>query len=385
LRQASETKSRFLSHMSHEFRTPLNSIRSLASMLASHLDGPLSAEQQRQVEYIRRGADALLEMVDDLLDLAKIEAGKVELNPAELTVAELFATLRGMFRPLITSDAVVLRFGDVSGIQSLCTDESKLSQIMRNLISNALKFTERGEVEVTAKALPDDRICIVVRDTGIGIPPEHLNSLFREFVQIMNPLQKSAKGTGLGLSLSQQLAVMLGGGIEVTSSVGEGSTFTVTFLRDLRPAPEQIHRPVEAPSRSLNETPVVLIVDDAEADRYALRILMPPSCEVLEASGGLAAMDHLARRLPDVVFLDLAMPDMSGYDLLTAIKSAPDTRDVRVIIHSSQKLTGELRADLLDRGAESIIEKGYTDIETMRRRVAEVIDCSDPAAHWKEH
>ncbi|HEX7708906.1 MAG TPA: ATP-binding protein, partial [Thermoanaerobaculia bacterium] len=196
LRQASETKSRFLSHMSHEFRTPLNSIRSLASMLASHLDGPLSAEQQRQVEYIRRGADGLLEMVDDLLDLAKIEAGKVEVHPAELTVAELFSTLRGMFRPLITSDAVVLRFGDASGLPALCTDESRLSQILRNLISNALKFTERGEVEVTAESLPGDRIRIAVRDTGIGIPSEHLSSLFREFVQIMNPLQKSAKGTG---------------------------------------------------------------------------------------------------------------------------------------------------------------------------------------------
>jgi signal transduction histidine kinase/CheY-like chemotaxis protein len=380
LRQASETKSRFLSHMSHEFRTPLNSIRSLASMLASHLDGPLTGEQERQVDYIRKGADSLLEMVNDLLDLAKIEAGKIEVHPSEFTISGLFAALRGMFRPLITSDAVLLRFGKVAGLPALYTDESKLSQILRNLISNALKYTERGEVEVTAEHLPEDRIRISVRDTGIGIPPEHLNSLFKEFVQIMNPLQKRTKGTGLGLSLSQQLAVLLGGGIEVSSTVGEGSTFVVTIRRELYAVPPQIAGEPEPSWRQTGDTPVILIVDDAEADRYALRILMPPSCEILEASGGASAMDQLARRLPDIVFLDLAMPDMSGFELLTAIKSAPDTRDVRVIIHSSQILTAELRSDLLKRGAEEIIEKGYSDLEMMRRRVASVIDPSNTAS-----
>jgi signal transduction histidine kinase len=380
LRTASETKSRFLSHMSHEFRTPLNSIRSLAAMLASRLDGDLTLEQERQVEFIRRLSDALLELVNDLLDMAKIEAGKVELHPTEFSIEGLFATLRGMFRSLMASDTVVLRFHDDSGLPPIISDESKLSQILRNLISNAVKYTERGEISVIARAIDRNRFTISVRDTGIGIAPENLSSLFHEFVQIMNPLQKRSKGTGLGLSLSQQLAVLLGGNIEVSSTVGVGSTFTLTVpcmigssAERARPKPGSIQFPYG------HQTPVVMIVDDEDADRYALRALMPPSCEIIEADGGQAALNQIARRLPDVIFLDLGMPDMSGFEVLAAIKGAPDTRDVRVIVHSSLALTDPLRDRIIDGGAETIVEKGYADLEIMRERIARLVDPSSPA------
>jgi signal transduction histidine kinase/CheY-like chemotaxis protein len=374
LRQASETKSRFLSHMSHEFRTPLNSIRSLAAMLASRLDGPLTGEQSRQVEFIRRGADSLLELVNDLLDLAKIEAGKIEVQPSTFSIGELFSTLRGMFRPLMTSD-VVLRFGDVSSIPPITTDETKLSQILRNLIANSVKYTEAGEIAITATTA-NGRIDIAVRDTGIGIAPEHRSSLFQEFVQIQNPLQRKAKGTGLGLSLSQQLATLLGGSIDVTSELGKGSTFTVSIPTAIDGAGEERQRPARPFAIHGHNAAVVLIVDDEAADRYALRSLMPARCEILEATGGQDALDLLARRLPDIVFLDLGMPDLSGFDVLAAIKHGSDTRDVRVIIHSSLALSEALSGQLLDQGAEAIVEKGYTDLEQMRTRLAQLIDPS---------
>jgi signal transduction histidine kinase/CheY-like chemotaxis protein len=373
LRQASETKSRFLSHMSHEFRTPLNSIRSLAAMLASKMDGPLSAEQDRQVEFIRRAADSLLDLVNDLLDLAKIEAGKVEVTATRFAISDLFSTLRGMFRPLVHSDAVTLRFEDTSHLPSLVSDESKLSQILRNLISNALKFTERGEIVVSATQTSDQRIAITVRDTGIGIPPEHVSSLFQEFVQIMNPLQKKAKGTGLGLSLSQQLATLLGGSIEVESTFGAGSAFTV-----LIPSLTH-HAPGDSPPDGVprhphaHGAPLIMIIDDEDADRYALRALIPPQCEIVESTGGHDALDQLARHLPDIVFLDLNMPELDGYEVLTAIKNAPDTRDVRVIIHSSLAIDEGVASQLVAAGAETILEKGFSDLEAMRSRITELI------------
>ncbi|MCU1246517.1 MAG: signal transduction histidine kinase [Acidobacteria bacterium] len=211
LRVASQAKSRFLSHISHEFRTPLNSIRNLARLLATHIDGPLTTEQERQVFYIRSSADALLEMVNELLDLAKIEAGKTEVQLSDISLAEMFGALRGMFRPLMTSDQVTLSFADATALPSMRTDETKLSQIVRNLISNAVKYTERGRIEVSAAIAPGDLVRVAVSDSGIGITAENLPRIFDEFVQITNPLQTRHKGTGLGLSLSMSLARMLGG------------------------------------------------------------------------------------------------------------------------------------------------------------------------------
>src|SRR5580704_16355845 len=170
LRRADELKSKFLSHMSHEFRTPLNSILALSDLLLSRSDGPLADEQEKQVLFIRKAAENLTELVDDLLDLAKVEAGKITISPQTFTAESLFGTLRGMLRPLLISDNVALLFGDTAEIPPLETDEGKVSQILRNFISNALKFTERGEVRVSAAAdLEADTITFTVRDTGIGI------------------------------------------------------------------------------------------------------------------------------------------------------------------------------------------------------------------------
>ena len=256
-----DLKTRFLSNITHEFRTPLNSIIGLSRMLIDRLDGELSPEQEKQTRFIHRAARDLSELVNDLLDLAKADAGKVELTPSVISVNELFATLRGMLRPLIDHNpAVTLVFAEPPASAQIVCDEKKLSQILRNLISNALKYTPSGEVHVSA-SLAGPRIVFRVRDTGIGIPEEHREKIFEEFYQVRNPLQQKNKGTGLGLALSRRLADLLGGALSVQSTVGLGSTFQLDL--PLSTLPQTADAPLAPPVSSENEiVQLVLFVDE---------------------------------------------------------------------------------------------------------------------------
>jgi signal transduction histidine kinase len=229
LKDASDLKSRFLSYMSHEFKTPLASIRSMARLLLDRIDGPLSDAQQKQVSFIQGSAVELSEMVEDLLDLARVDAGRVKISPAWFEIVDLFSTLRGMFKPLLSNDAVSLIFEEPPRMPRIYTDDKKLSQILRNFISNALKFTTHGEVRVTAAANGDGHATFAVSDTGIGIPADYLPALFQDFAQVDGPIQKGLRGTGLGLSLSRKLALLLGGDVAVRSQIAQGSTFSVTI------------------------------------------------------------------------------------------------------------------------------------------------------------
>ena len=169
LREASDLKSRFLSYMSHEFRTPLGSIRSLTRILLDRMDGPLTEEQEKQIRFVQSSATELSEMVDDLLDLAKVEAGRVTISKAWFEMVDLFSALRGMFKPILSSESVSLIFEEPEDVAKVYTDDKKLSQILRNFISNALKFTPHGEVRVTAQRTDGDWVTFAVSDTGIGI------------------------------------------------------------------------------------------------------------------------------------------------------------------------------------------------------------------------
>ena len=232
LRRADEMKSRFLSNTSHELRTPLSSIRALAQLLLDRMDGDLTVEQERQVKFIATAAGDLSELVNDLLDLAKIEAGRVQLAIEPVVVENLFRTLKGMMRPLVDEGRVELIFEPSCIEEAFHSDEGKIQQILRNFISNALKFTEHGSVLVFATFDQEaDTISFGVADTGIGIGPDNLQLIFEEFSQIEHPLQRRSKGTGLGLPLCRKLAGLLGGRVDVASTVGVGSTFTLTLPR----------------------------------------------------------------------------------------------------------------------------------------------------------
>ena len=350
LRDADERKSRFLADMSHELRTPLNSIVALTELL---LDGsPLTDEQATQVAFIRRTAEEQLRLVGDLLDIAKIEAGKLVIAPSEVSIAELFSSLRAQLRPLIRQGEVDLRFDCSPEIARMCTDEDKVIQILRNLISNALKFTPSGEVMVTAEA-QNTYAVFEVRDNGIGIAAADLDRIFDEFVQIPGALQRERPGTGLGLPLSRKLAEALGGRINVTSSLGAGTTFTVTLplsyegqAQDSQPPP--------------NLTGSVLIVDDDETSRYIVAAHLRDSAWTVRAvTGGEAALRAIALSRPAAVVLDLSMPDLDGVEVLERLRADASTATVPVVVHTSRLLQPAERARIEGLNAR-ILDKSTT-------------------------
>jgi signal transduction histidine kinase/CheY-like chemotaxis protein len=497
LRRADELKSKFLSNMSHEFRSPLNSIMALSGLLRDRSDGPLTADQEQQVDYIRKAAQDLLELVNDLLDLAKVEAGKLDARPIEFEVANLFAALRGMLRPLLLNQSVDLVFEDAAGIPPLFTDEGKISQILRNFISNALKFTEQGEVRIAAQLAGENDICLSVSDTGIGIAPEDKDLIFQDFVQIDHPIQRRVKGTGLGLPLSRKLAVFLGGAVEVRSEPGKGSTFTLrvprvypgnprlepvaqlssreentghpvlfvednpdtillykSYLRDsgfyvipaattreaehvlehvepcaivldivlrsedtwafmasLKNDPRTTNipvivastvedeakgfhlgaeaymvKPVERPDllrrlRSLtgDSTPDrVLIIDDNEVDRYLLRQLLKNlPVAIAEEQAGLAGVNRATAIKPDLIFLDLTMPDMTGFEVVDELKRRPETGPIPVVIVTSRHLTPSERQRLSEQGA-GILGKNNLNETTVGDTVRRILKLATP-------
>ena len=265
LRRASELKTKFLSNVSHEFRTPLNSIISLARLLMDRLDGDLTGEQMKQVRFIESSARDLQEMVNDLLDLAKVEAGKIRIRPKQFEVHELFSALKGMLKPLLADNtSVELLFEDASELPALFTDEGKVSQILRNLISNALKFTPSGHVRVAAEMSEPGLVLFSVEDTGIGIAQEHHEDIFREFSQIDNPLQERHRGTGLGLPLCRNLAMLLGGRIWLESQPGTGSRFYVAVPMSYSGEAVQPEDAANLPAPEFHRAPVLFLEDNPE-------------------------------------------------------------------------------------------------------------------------
>ena len=230
LREASESKTRFLNNISHELRTPGNSVLGLARLLLDPGADPLTADQREQVEFIRASAEDLLRLVNELLDLAKAESGRVEPTVEPVDLAALFEELRGTIGPLVTRDAVVLDVRPPTGVEGLRTDVTLLRHVLRNLLSNAVKFTERGAVSLSAEAVADPggpRLRVTVRDTGIGISENDQPRVFEEFFQVRGTLQAQAKGSGLGLPFARRLAVLLGGDLSLASVPGEGTVFTL--------------------------------------------------------------------------------------------------------------------------------------------------------------
>lgn len=314
LAAANDAKTRFLRSVSHELRAPVNSILGLASLLA---DGALDEDQRIQVGYLDSSARALLGMVNELLDLARAESGRQHVHRARVDLAALLADLEGTVRPLLRP-GVGMRVAVPPGVE-LHTDAELLGRVLRNLLTNAAKFTDMGSVDVTV-AVPEDGVVVVtVRDTGIGIPAEHLDTVFEEFFQVPNRLQPSVKGTGLGLPYARRVAEALGGSLDVASVVGEGSTFTLTLERTTAPTVGR-----------------VLVVDDDDAARAVVRgLLAPAAAEVVEARDGAEALDVLAASGADVVLMDVRMPGVDGVTALHALRSDARWATLPVVLMST--------------------------------------------------
>lgn len=332
LQKANELKTRFLSNMSHEFRTPLNSILSLSQMLLARMDGDLTVEQQKQVTFIQKAASGLSELVNDLLDLAKVEAGKIEVRPSSFAVSDLFATLRGMLRPLLVpGSSVALIVEEPDGIEQIYSDEGKVAQILRNFISNALKFTEQGEVRVSA-VQSGQIVTFSVSDTGIGIAPSDQQRIFEDFVQIESSVQKQVKGTGLGLPLSRKLTELLGGSISVKSKPGQGSTFTAS-IPIVYPHTTEFPT-LRQPIAALEPTRLpILAIEDHPETLFIYEKHLQESIYQLIATRTLAqARLALQQVRPAAIMLDIMLEGQNGWTFLREIKGDETTRTIPVLV-----------------------------------------------------
>ncbi len=321
LRRASELKTKFLSNVSHEFRTPLNSIISLSRLLMDQLHGGLTPEQMKQVQFIESSARDLQEMVNDLLDLAKVEAGKIRIRPKRFEVHELFSALKGMLKPLLADNySVELSFEETGDLLPLHTDEGKVSQILRNLISNALKFTPMGQVVVSARAEEDGNILFAVADTGIGIPHEHHETVFREFSQIENPLQERHRGTGLGLPLCRNLAMLLGGSMWLESEPNKGSTFFVKIPAIYIGEAVSADEASKLPAPEFHRTPILILEDNEETARVLETYLRNTEFQPILAAAVAQAEVWTARHTPGALVSDVYIGDDRAWGFLTRLR-----------------------------------------------------------------
>ncbi len=333
LQRASALKDRFLAAVSHELRTPMTVILGFTGTLLRGTQGELNPPQRESLERVQRNARLLLGLINDVLDISKIEAGKAELRREVVSVPTLLRQVETDFEETARRKGLTLTTRAAADLATVISDPAKLTQILANLVSNALKFTESGNVEVRAEARGRRRWALVVTDSGIGIPEDEQEAIFEEFRQGESTAHQARGGTGLGLAIVRKLATLLGGTVGVQSEPGRGSTFTVTLPCELPGGePEAAPRPITA---AAGRSRRALVVDDDESTRQLVRLeLEPHGFAVIEASDGARAVELARRERPDVMVLDVLMPRLDGWTVLKALKEHADTRDIPVIIHS---------------------------------------------------
>jgi len=363
LQRASRYKSEFLANMSHELRTPLNSSLILAKLLAENKAGNLTNDQIKYAQTIYSAGNDLLNLINDILDLSKVEAGKLDLHIEEVPLQRIMDTLSRTFEPLARQKRLRLELrNEIDEYPTLTTDFRRLEQILRNLLSNALKFTDAGTVSLTLKRAGGtaDRATVqfVVTDTGIGIAPDQLEAIFEAFQQADGTTSRHYGGTGLGLSISRSLAHLLGGDIAVRSAQGTGSTFTLTMpvaygAGALPVAVEQAPAAIDEPAPAGEPIEVVHVIDDDRTDSAPGRRLVlvvedePDFAQVLLdlahelgyrciVSGPASEALKLAQEsAPKAILLDIGLPDRSGLVVLQELKANPKTRHIPVHVVSA--------------------------------------------------
>ncbi len=333
LAQADTAKSQFLANMSHELRTPLNWIIGFTGILLQGIAGEVSGEQRKQLEMVFRSGKHLLSLVNDVLDLSRIEAGRVRIEPEEFDVVEVVDGVVAGLAPQIEGKGLTLDLALPPEPLGIFADRAKVQQVLTNLVSNAVKFTRTGSVGVAVAPLPGGRrLKIAVTDTGTGIPRAELEHIFEEFYQAAKPEGDKSVGSGLGLTITKQLVRMMGGELLVRSEVGVGSTFEVVLPVRSQPA---VVTNAEAPP---DAAPLVLLVDDDPASLALLsRWLGRAGMRVAESTDGAEALAMIVEQAPDVVVLDIVLAGMSGQETLQRLRSDPQTSDVPVICVSASE------------------------------------------------
>jgi HAMP domain-containing protein/signal transduction histidine kinase len=390
LDQANRYKSQFLANMSHELRTPLNSLLVLARLLAQNPHGNLTGKQVEYATVVHSSGSDLLRLINDILDLTKVEAGKMDINPERFALTGLIEDLRGVFGPLTEEKRLGFTITTAPGVPAdLVTDKQRLRQIVYNLLSNAVKFTERGRVELrieTAAAPPHEQVAqghagpwivFSITDTGIGISQDNLTSIFSAFQQADGTTSRRYGGTGLGLAICREVAARLGGEVTVQSELGAGSTFSLhlpltqhsgSHPRSLvaegsiRPVPDAMPHEVLRGHR-------VLVVDDDPRNAFVLTdVLEMHGMTVVQATDGRKAIAELSAGDIDLVLMDVMMPQMDGYETTRAIRQMPQFARLPVITVTARAMQGD---------REKSIAAGATDYITKPIDIEELLNCME--------
>ncbi len=336
--QANRTKSDFLANMSHELRTPLNAIIGYSEMLIEDADDRSDKASSADLEKIRGAGKHLLGIINDILDLSKIEAGRMDVYLEQVFLPRLIDDVRTIVEPLMSRNGNTLIVECPADIGSLRTDLTKLKQGLINLLSNAAKFTKQGEVRLSLARLTEadrpSRIRFAVSDSGIGMTEEQVSRLFQAFTQADSSTTRHFGGTGLGLTITKHFCNMLGGTVDVSSKPGQGSTFTITLPdQAIHAAPAQGSAARKAARHHANGEMTVLVVDDdPDVQDLLSTILAKEGCNVLFAHDGLEALEIMRRTPPDVVTLDVMMPKMDGWSLLGVMKSDAALHHIPVVM-----------------------------------------------------
>lgn len=369
LEQASQYKSDFLANMSHELRTPLNSSLILAKLLADNRDDNLTDEQVKYAQTIQSSGNDLLNLINDILDLSKIEAGHVDIHPETVTVDRLMSNIRKVFEPVARDKSLDFVVDVAQGCPATIeTDVQRLEQVLKNLLSNAFKFTQTGQVRLSVRTERDDRVVFAVTDTGIGIAEEQQEKVFSAFHQADGTINRKFGGTGLGLSISQQLVRLLGGSIGLSSRLGEGSTFSLTLPVTYDPAKvaprsasesmaqkpsadREAQLPVKSPkapirieddrSAGADDRRILLVVEDDDTFAAILRDLsreMGFRCVV--APNAEEALALAKEHMPNAIVLDVGLPDQSGLSVLDQLKRDVRTRHIPIHVVSAEDHAG---------------------------------------------
>jgi signal transduction histidine kinase/DNA-binding response OmpR family regulator/HAMP domain-containing protein len=348
IQEANRLKSEFLANMSHELRTPMNAIVGFSKIVYRKAKDQLPERQVDNLEKVLQSSEILMGLINDILDLSKIEAGHLEIMPERFEIGALIDGCVNTVTPMIKGD-VEVRTEGTEGSGEMYSDAARIRQILINLLSNAAKFTEAGSITVALQRLDEDRIELAVRDTGIGIPPHALDHIFEQFRQVDGSTTRKYGGTGLGLSISAHLAHMLGGDIQVDSQEDEGSTFTLTLPLQFAPEPEE--PPAQDMAALMPEGGKRLILsidDDPNVLSLIAQEIEEEGYEVIGATRAIEGIEKAKAMGPHAITLDIMMPGMDGWEAIGRLKSDPKTRDIPLIVVSiidNQELGYRLGAD----------------------------------------
>jgi signal transduction histidine kinase/CheY-like chemotaxis protein len=381
LNESNKMKTSFLSNMSHELRTPLNSVIALSGVLNRRLAKKIADEEYGYIEVIERNGKQLLSLINDILDLSRIEAGYEEIEISKFKVNGLISEVVEMIEPQANLKNISLQYLAENTNPEIQSDYEKCRHILQNLIANAVKFTEEGGVEVVVEQ-KDKSIFITVIDTGIGILNKHLPLIFDEFRQADGSNSRKYGGSGLGLAIAQKYTQLLGGRIQVESTYGEGSRFMVELPLQSKIVNETTKNahvshqvlakktiPYVKPKHTNEKT--ILLVEDTQAISIQMKdILVPQGYNILEARNGNEALEQITKKIPDAMILDLMMPEVDGFEVLKRVRNQDKTSRLPVIILTSKLVTKEELAFLKHNRIHQLIQKGDVNKEQLLTEVA---------------